>query len=119
GGIGIGISMTPTTAAVMRSVPVAEAGVGSAVLSSMRQVGGSAGIAAMGAVVASGMTSPLRRGDQPEIASLHGFPNALDVAALPALTGAIVSLATIRDGAPKPTQDISPKRFARRSAGTT
>jgi hypothetical protein len=41
GGIGMGMSMTPATAAVMRSVPVAKAGVGSAVLSSMRQVGGS------------------------------------------------------------------------------
>jgi DHA2 family multidrug resistance protein-like MFS transporter len=37
----------------MGSVPVANAGVGSAVLNGMRQVGGSLGLAIMGAVVAS------------------------------------------------------------------
>jgi predicted MFS family arabinose efflux permease len=47
GGAGIGLAMTPTTAAAMRAVPVAKAGVGSAVLSSMRQMGGSLGIAVM------------------------------------------------------------------------
>ena len=46
------LAMTPTTAAAMGSVPVDKAGVGSAVLNSMRQVGGSLGIALMGAIVA-------------------------------------------------------------------
>ena len=46
-------TMTPTTAAAMGSVPVDKAGVGSAVLNSFRQVGGSLGIAVMGAIVAS------------------------------------------------------------------
>src|SRR5215471_11859906 len=117
GGIGIGMSMTPTTAAVMRSVPVSEAGVGSAVLSSMRQVGGSLGIAVMGAIVAAGMASSLRRGDQPQIAYLHGFHNALNVAALLALTGAIVALTTIRNTASQPSPEHSPRRVTRRSAG--
>src|SRR5919201_3903734 len=44
GGIGMGLVMTPTTAAAMGSVPVDKAGVGSAVINSMRQVGGSLGI---------------------------------------------------------------------------
>jgi EmrB/QacA subfamily drug resistance transporter len=96
GGIGLAMSMTPTTAAVMRSVPVAKAGVGSAVLSSMRQVGGSLGIAILGAVVASGTSKSLRLGNPPEIAYLHGFHTALKVAALLALAGAIVALAAIR-----------------------
>src|SRR5215211_7609168 len=52
GGAGMALTMTPTTAAVMGSVPVDKAGVGSAVLNSMRQVGGSLGIAIMGAIVA-------------------------------------------------------------------
>jgi EmrB/QacA subfamily drug resistance transporter len=103
GGIGMGMSMTPATAAVMRSVPVAKAGVGSAVLSSMRQVGGSLGIAVMGTIVASGTSSSLRRGDPPQIAYLHGFRHALNVAALLALTGAIVALATIRNNTSQPT----------------
>src|SRR5262249_51007313 len=74
--IGMGMSMTRPTAAVMRSVPVAKAGVGSAVLSSMRQVGGSLGIAVMGTIVPSGVPSSLRRGDPPQIAYLHGFHHA-------------------------------------------
>ena len=53
GGFGMALAMTPTTAAAMGSVPVAKSGVGSAVINSMRQVGGSLGIAVMGAVVAT------------------------------------------------------------------
>ena len=50
--------MAPTTAAAMGSVPVDKAGVGSAVINSMRQVGGSLGIAIMGALVATASASP-------------------------------------------------------------
>ena len=53
GGFGMALAMTPTTAAAMHSVPVDKAGVGSAVINSMRQVGGSLGIAVLGAVVAT------------------------------------------------------------------
>src|SRR5438067_13032478 len=56
GGLGMAITMAPTTAAAMGSVPVAKAGVGSAVINSMRQVGGSLGIAIMGALVATTVT---------------------------------------------------------------
>ena len=55
GGVGMGSTMTPMTAAAMSAVPVDKAGVGSAVLNSMRQVGGSLGIAVMGAIVAAGV----------------------------------------------------------------
>ena len=66
GGTGMALTMTPTTAAAMSSVPVDKAGVGSAVLNSMRQVGGSLGIAVMGAVVASASASSLAAGDDRE-----------------------------------------------------
>src|SRR4029077_19678088 len=56
GGFGMAITMAPTTAAAMGSVPVAQAGVGSAVINSMRQVGGSLGIAIMGTLVATHIT---------------------------------------------------------------
>ena len=56
GGFGMAIVMTPTTAAAMGSVPVDKAGVGSAVLNSMRQVGGALGIAVMGAIIAASAT---------------------------------------------------------------
>ena len=64
GGIGMALTMTPTTAAAMSSVPRDQAGVGSAVLNSMRQVGGSLGIAVTGAIVAARQRG-LARGRQP------------------------------------------------------
>jgi EmrB/QacA subfamily drug resistance transporter len=95
GGVGMGSTMTPTTAAAMSSVPVAKAGVGSAVLNSMRQVGGSLGIAVMGAIVAAGAGAGAAAARTPD-AFLHGFHDALRVAALLALAGAIVATAAIR-----------------------
>ena len=53
GGVGMAMTMSPMTSAAMGSVPVDKAGVGSGVLNSFRQVGGSLGIAVMGAIVAS------------------------------------------------------------------
>jgi EmrB/QacA subfamily drug resistance transporter len=95
GGVGMSLAMTPTTAAAMGSVPVDKAGVGSAVLNSMRQVGGSLGIALMGAIVASSIhvppTSPQAPGE-----FVNGYQNALHVAAAIALVGAIVAAATVR-----------------------
>jgi EmrB/QacA subfamily drug resistance transporter len=95
GGLGMGLVMTPTTAAVMGSVPVEKAGVGSAVLNSMRQVGGSLGIAVMGAIVASQVDAPP---GTPEAAAgfVTGFQHALVVASLIALGGAFLSVATVR-----------------------
>jgi EmrB/QacA subfamily drug resistance transporter len=51
GGIGMALTMSPMTSAAMGSVPVDKAGVGSGVLNSFRQVGGSLGIALMGAIL--------------------------------------------------------------------
>jgi EmrB/QacA subfamily drug resistance transporter len=91
GGIGMGSTMTPVTAAAMSAVPVDKAGVGSAVLNSGRQVGGSLGIAVMGAIVASSAGGV----HTPE-AFLGGFHDALRVASGLALAGAIVATAAIR-----------------------
>jgi len=91
GGVGMGLTMTPTTAAAMSSVAVDKAGVGSAVLNSARQVGGSLGIAVMGAIVASGAG-----GVRTPEAFLTGFHDALRVASGLALAGAIVATAAIR-----------------------
>jgi len=53
GGVGMAMTMSPMTSAAMGAVPVDKAGVGSGVLNSFRQVGGSLGIAVMGAILAS------------------------------------------------------------------
>jgi hypothetical protein len=96
GGVGMSLTMTPTTAAAMSAVAVDKAGVGSAVLNSARQVGGSLGIAVMGAIVAAGVSSSTGAGDPPQVAFLHGFHDALRVAALLCFAGAIVAVAAIR-----------------------
>jgi EmrB/QacA subfamily drug resistance transporter len=95
GGFGMAIVMTPITAAAMGSVSVDKAGVGSAVLNSMRQVGGSLGIAVMGAIVAASASgSP----GTPESVQgfVTGYQHALEVAAGIALAGSVLSVATIR-----------------------
>ena len=79
GGLGMSIAMAPTTAAAMASVRPDKAGVGSAVLNSMRQVGGSLGIAIMGAIVASGISSSLAAGDPRPVAFVHGYHHAVEV----------------------------------------
>jgi EmrB/QacA subfamily drug resistance transporter len=95
GGLGMGLAMTPTTTAAMGSVPVDKAGVGSAVINSMRQVGGSIGIAVMGALIATqvnvDVTDPQYPGQ-----FVAGYHLALNVAAGVALAGAIVAVLTVR-----------------------
>ena len=95
GGVGMAITMAPTTAAAMASVPVAKAGVGSAVINSMRQVGGSLGIAVMGALVAT--TVSVKPFD-PRYATQYvpGYHRALHVGAAILLAGALVAVVTIR-----------------------
>ncbi|TMK76663.1 MAG: MFS transporter [Actinobacteria bacterium] len=95
GGVGMSFAMTPTTAAAMGSVPVDKAGVGSAVLNSMRQVGGSLGIALMGAIVASSIHVP-RTDPRIGVQFVHGYQNALHVAAAIAIAGAVVAVLTVR-----------------------
>jgi EmrB/QacA subfamily drug resistance transporter len=95
GGVGMAITMAPTTAAAMSSVPIDKAGVGSAVINSMRQVGGSLGIAIMGALVAT--TVSVKPFD-PRYATqfVPGYHRALHVGAAILLAGAAVAVATIR-----------------------
>src|SRR5262245_45677312 len=96
GGIGMGLAMAPVTAAAMGSVPRDKAGVGSAVLNSARQVGGSLGIAIMGAIVASGVSSSIEAGDTRQVAFLNGFHHALITAGVIALVGALIAFATLQ-----------------------
>jgi EmrB/QacA subfamily drug resistance transporter len=91
GGVGMSLTMTPSAAAAVRAVPVDKSGVGSAVLNAFRQVGGSLGIAIIGAIVASEAGG--RR--TPE-AFIDGFSTALVVAALIAFLGAVVAAALVR-----------------------
>jgi MFS family permease len=97
GGVGMAMTMSPMTAAAMGAVPVDKAGVGSGVLNSFRQVGGSLGIAVMGAIVASYLPSDVSPHSP---AAAHGFVNGLHagfaVGAAITFTGAIIAVAMVR-----------------------
>ena len=91
GGLGMALTMTPTAAAATRAVPVEKSGVGSAVLNAMRQVGGSVGIALMGAIVAA------QASGRPGVEGfMAGYERALFVAALIAFAGSIVAFVLVR-----------------------
>ncbi len=91
GGVGMALTMTPSAAAATRSVPVDKAGIGSAVLNCARQVGGTMGIAIMGAIMAA------EAGEKRSVdAFMNGFEIALLVAAGIALVGAVVAYALVR-----------------------
>jgi EmrB/QacA subfamily drug resistance transporter len=108
GGIGLSLTMTPSAAAATRAVPVEKAGVGAAVLNAFRQVGGSVGIALMGAIMAAQLTEP------PSIPSfMRGFERALLVAAGIAITGAIVAGVLIRPhDTTRETEQVQPAEAA-------
>ena len=95
GGVGMAITMAPTTAAAMGSVPVDKAGVGSAVINSMRQVGGSLGIALMGALVATAVSvTPFNPAFIGQF--VEGYHRALHVGAAITLAGAVFAVTTVR-----------------------
>src|SRR6266516_2229933 len=92
GGLGMGMTMTPTVSAAMGSVPVDKAGVGSGVINSMRQIGGSVGLALTGAIVATrfNVVSHPRPAD-----FVSAFQLGLEVAAAIALAGAVIAALAI------------------------
>jgi EmrB/QacA subfamily drug resistance transporter len=97
GGMGMALVMTPSAAAAIRALPVDKSGVGSAVLNAFRQVGGSIGIALMGAIMAhevGGLKGPEVFRDPERF--VDGFSTTLKVAAGIAFVGAIVSFALVR-----------------------
>src|SRR5262245_39554556 len=106
GGVGMAMTMTPSAAAATRSVPVDKAGIGSAVLNCARQVGGTMGVAILGAIVAA------QTGAVPTVDSfMRGFERALLVAAGIALLGAIVAYVLVR-----PHEEARARRAGRATA---
>jgi EmrB/QacA subfamily drug resistance transporter len=91
GGVGMSCVMSPGTAAAMSSVPIDKSGVGSAVVNTSRQVGGSIGIALMGAIMAGSIG-----GRATPQAFVDALSTAFVVAAGIALAGALIAATTIR-----------------------
>ncbi|MSR22224.1 MAG: MFS transporter [Gemmatimonadetes bacterium] len=95
-GAGMAMTMTPATAAAMSSVRSDKAGVGSAVRNSARQVGGSIGIAVMGAVVAARTSTSLAAGLPEQAAFVDGMRGGFLLAAVITLSGSVIAFATLR-----------------------
>jgi EmrB/QacA subfamily drug resistance transporter len=95
GGLGMGMAMGPMTTAALSTAPVDEAGVIAGVVTTSRQVGGTLGVAVMGAIVAAAETvSP---GDPRfPLQFVHGFQHALEAGAAITLVGAISSALLVR-----------------------
>jgi EmrB/QacA subfamily drug resistance transporter len=105
-GLGMSMTMTPTTAAVMGSVPVDKAGVGSAVLNSFRQVGGSLGIAVIGAIVTSQIAVSPQSPDYAE-QFVSGMHAGFHVSAAMAFIGALIAVAAVRKYPYPPTEAVA------------
>jgi MFS family permease len=95
GGVGIATTMSPMTSAAMGAVPVDKAGVGSGVLNSFRQVGGSLGIAIMGAIVAASIhhAPGTPAGAQDFVNGLH---HGFEVGAAITFVAAVVAIVLVR-----------------------
>ena len=90
-GVGMGLTMAPMTAAVMSSVPPARSGMASATTNASREVGGTFGIALLGAILTARLNSvmggllaaqgiPAAVRSRIEFAMSHGGANAASTA---------------------------------------
>jgi EmrB/QacA subfamily drug resistance transporter len=95
GGVGMALTMSPMTSAAMASVPVDKAGVGSGVLNSFRQMGGSLGIALMGAILLSYQHPTASRAVAAQ-QFVNGLHAALLVSAFIAFAAAAAAIVLVR-----------------------
>ena len=80
--LGMGLTMPPATSAIMSGVPMAKAGVGSALNDTTRELGGSLGVAVIGSVFSSVYGSSIKN-------SLTGLPAEVSEVARSSVGGAI------------------------------
>jgi EmrB/QacA subfamily drug resistance transporter len=74
-GIGMGLVVAPATESIMGAVPLAKAGVGSAMNDTTRQVGGALGVAVLGSILASSYGAaiqPALQSAPPQVAQAAG-----------------------------------------------
>ena len=101
GGIGVGMTLAPASAAVLASVPDEKAGVASGVVTTFRQTGGVLGVAIMGALFVA-QIGDLAPGDPRfPAAFMDGFANALAVGSAVAFGGALVAALTVAPARPR------------------
>jgi len=91
-GFGMALVMSPMSTAAMNAVAEAKAGVASGILSMNRMIGGSLGVAVIGAVFQA--LAPTGTSDPS--AFIHAFSDAMWVATAVAATGALMAALIIR-----------------------
>jgi MFS family permease len=93
-GAGLGLSISPATAAGVAAMPGSQAGVASAVIQTSRQVGGAIGVAVLGAVAAAADGGATPQADP--AAFLSGVHAAYLVAAAAFAVGAVAAALFLR-----------------------
>jgi hypothetical protein len=111
-GIGLGLTFAPAINTATLGVSPADAGVASATVNTMQQIGGSLGTALFSTLSASAATSYLA-GKQPNAAvvaqaTVHGYTTAFWCSAAIFAAGAIVCGLVLRSGAPAAQPEASP-----------
>jgi len=91
-GFGMALVMSPMSTAAMNAVAEAKAGVASGILSMNRMIGGSLGVAIIGAVFAGQAPA----GTRDPVAFVHAFASAMWVATAVAASGAVVAVVLLR-----------------------
>jgi hypothetical protein len=96
-GMGLGLTMTPMTAAIMGAVPPERSGMASATTATSREVGGVFGIALLGAIVTARLKTRLsarlvRAGLPPQLRQqiLHGVNHGPGPRPLPGVPGQVL-----------------------------
>jgi len=111
-GLGLGAVIAPSMSAATYGVDPQDAGVGSAMVNTTQQVGGSIGTAFLSTMVASAISSSME-GKVPspqvaELASVHGYTTAFWWSAGIFLVGAVVSAALLERGVVQPAPGAEP-----------
>jgi MFS family permease len=96
GGIGMGMTMSPMTAAVMGSVDRTKAGAASGVLSMMRMIGGVFGVATLTALFQHLAAGRIAAGHSGADVFIYSLSHSLRLSAAIAMVGAIVAAVFIR-----------------------
>ena len=96
GGMGMGMTMSPMTAAVMSSVDRTKAGAASGVLSMTRMIGGVFGVASLTAIFEHLSKARAAAGHAPSDVFIYSLSHSLRYSAAVAWSGAVVAFAFIR-----------------------
>ena len=94
---GIGLAMSAATSASMRELPPAQAGVGSAVNDTTRNMGSVLGVAVFGSITASVTASKVAAGHTMASAFVSGADQAVIAGAIAAIAGAAIAVRTLRN----------------------